>query len=333
MIESLFRLVSGVLAFFFNFTHSYGLSIMLLTICVMIVTAPLTLKSTRSMVQMQRMQPELKKLQAKYKDDREQLNVEMMAFYKENNINPLSGCVPVLMQTPIFLILYQVLRGLIERGAGTGSALGDATGRLITNGSPQRWLLTDQVFKPLHLNESTELFQSLSHSSKMKFLGVDLAITPLQSFSLGITVAIPFVILVLVMFASQWYQNRQIQGRSQGNVNPQQQMMMKFLPFMLPLFSLSFPAGLAWYYLIQGFCRIGLQSYITKSIYHPEQQRNAGLEVSGVEVERPKERSEPVSERAKAARAKQQPPPVNAPSKRGSQPRKSGAPRSKPRSK
>ena len=78
----------------------------------MVITTPFTLKGTRSMIQMQRLQPEMRKLQLKYKDDRQKLNEELMAFYKENNLNPLGGCLPLLLQTPIFIILYNVIRGL-----------------------------------------------------------------------------------------------------------------------------------------------------------------------------------------------------------------------------
>ena len=77
----------------------------------MVVLTPLTLKGTRSMMVLQALQPEMKKLQAQYKDDRQKLNEEMLKFYKENNINPLAGACPLLVQMPVFLVLYRVLRG------------------------------------------------------------------------------------------------------------------------------------------------------------------------------------------------------------------------------
>jgi YidC/Oxa1 family membrane protein insertase len=70
---------------------------------------PLTAKQAKSMLAMQRAQPEIKKLQAKFKNDRQKLNEEMMKFYKENEINPLGGCLPLLVQMPIFIALYQTL--------------------------------------------------------------------------------------------------------------------------------------------------------------------------------------------------------------------------------
>ena len=72
------------------------------------------------MIQMQRLQPEMRRLQRKYKDDRQKLNEELMAFYKENNLNPLGGCLPLLLQTPVFIILYNVIRGLTHDPAPDG---------------------------------------------------------------------------------------------------------------------------------------------------------------------------------------------------------------------
>ena len=106
----MFDLIASVLAFFYEYVfQSYGLSIILLTLAVMIVATPLTLKSTKSMLQMQRLQPELKAIQNRYKDDRPKMNEELMAFYQENGINPLGGCLPMVVQLPIFLVLFRVV--------------------------------------------------------------------------------------------------------------------------------------------------------------------------------------------------------------------------------
>jgi YidC/Oxa1 family membrane protein insertase len=271
MFEGFFSAVADLLGWFYGLTHSYGGAIVLLTIVVMVVTAPLTLKSTKSMVQLQRLSPELKALQAKYKDDREKLNQEMMAFYKANNINPMGGCLPVVVQMPVFLVLYRVLRGLIERQGGVGSGLGHIVGqRGVTGDRPPLtpWRLVDQPFKPQHLNHGSELYRSLSGSTKMNFLGMDLSITPFNSLKLGAAVAIPYLLLMALMFASQFIQNRQIQGRNTSAAATP--AAMKFLPFMLPVVSFTLPTGLGVYYFVQGLARIGLQHYITKTVYsHP----------------------------------------------------------------
>src|SRR5207237_1580404 len=77
-----------------------------------LVLYPLTVKQTKSMQAMQRLQPEIKRLQAKYKNDKQKLNEEMMKFYKENKVNPLSGCLPLILQLPLFIVLYRLIHDL-----------------------------------------------------------------------------------------------------------------------------------------------------------------------------------------------------------------------------
>ena len=95
-----------ILAFFYSIVPNVGFAIIMLTIVVRLILFPLTAKQAKSMIAMQRAQPEIKKLQAKYKNDKQKLNEEMMKFYKENSINPLGGCLPLLAQTPIFIALF-----------------------------------------------------------------------------------------------------------------------------------------------------------------------------------------------------------------------------------
>lgn len=103
-----------VLKFFYGFLGNYGLAIILLTICIKIIFWPLTQKSYKSMKGMQKLQPEMQKLREKYGNDKQRLNQEMMTFYKENKVNPMGGCLPMLIQIPVFFALYQVLLGAIE---------------------------------------------------------------------------------------------------------------------------------------------------------------------------------------------------------------------------
>jgi len=97
------------LAFFYQYLGSAGLAIIALTIVVRILMIPLTWKQTKSMIEMQRIQPKLKELQAKYKNDAEKLQQETMKFYQDNKVNPFGGCLPLLIQMPVFIALYQVL--------------------------------------------------------------------------------------------------------------------------------------------------------------------------------------------------------------------------------
>ncbi|OPY75108.1 MAG: Membrane protein insertase YidC [Syntrophorhabdus sp. PtaU1.Bin153] len=95
-------------------THNYGIDIILLTILIKIIFYPLTAKSYKSMKEMQKMQPIIVKLKEKYKDDRQKLNQEMMELYKQKGVNPMGGCLPMIIQIPVFFALYKALSGAIE---------------------------------------------------------------------------------------------------------------------------------------------------------------------------------------------------------------------------
>lgn len=103
-----------VLNFFYKFVGNYGIAIILLTVILKLIFWPLTQKSYVSMKAMQTLQPEMKKLREKFSDDKEGLNRKMMELYKEHRVNPLGGCLPMLVQIPVFFALYKVLLDTIE---------------------------------------------------------------------------------------------------------------------------------------------------------------------------------------------------------------------------
>jgi len=129
LIESLI----AVLNFFNSYVNDYGLAIILLTVAVRIVILPLTIKQTKSMYEMQKFQPKLRELQEKHKNNKEKLQQEMMKFYAEHKINPFGGCLPLLLQMPIFIALFQMIMknqellkatsfGIFELGLRPGAA-------------------------------------------------------------------------------------------------------------------------------------------------------------------------------------------------------------------
>ena len=106
----LLGLIADALGFLYDFTGDLGWAIVLLTVLIRLLMIPLTAKQTRSMHEMQRIQPKIKEIQKKYKDDKPKQQEEMMKFYQENKVNPFGGCLPLLIQMPIFIALFQVLR-------------------------------------------------------------------------------------------------------------------------------------------------------------------------------------------------------------------------------
>ncbi len=251
MFDGIFNFFAQLLAWFYDIAGSYAGAIAILTVAVNIVLAPLTLKATRASIDLQRWAPELKKIQAAHADDREAQAVAMQEFYRERNLNPLGGCLPQLVQAPIFLVLYQVMRGLFRRGDGPGDPAN---------------------FDPKYLDSccpESALNTRLEGSNEALSLGLDLSRTPLNVIQESIFKGIPYLILIGLVALSGWYQHRQIQGRNPNAsaMNPQQAMILKYLPFMLPIFSFSFATGLVIYFVVGNLWRVGLQTFITRKYY------------------------------------------------------------------
>jgi YidC/Oxa1 family membrane protein insertase len=263
-----FDLVAQAMAVIYAVTNNYALTIIGLTLIIMIIVTPLTLKGTRSMMVMQQLQPEMKKIQTQYKDDRQKLNEELLKFYKENDISPLGGCLPLLVQMPVFIVLYQVLRGLTRRASGMGFDFGWVSGQLGTGSGTSKPPSIDRVFDPAFLNHSTKMYTDLSQTNTMQAFGMDLAESASKALGQGPWHAAPYLILIAIVAVTGFVQQRQIQGRNPNQqVNPQQQMIMKIMPVFLPVISFGLPSGLVLYFAVSNLFRVGQQWFISRSIY------------------------------------------------------------------
>lgn len=264
----MFEPIAAILAFFYELVPNYAAAIAMLTLLAMIITAPFTLKGTRSMMQMQMLQPEMRRIQLKYKDDRQKLNEELMAFYRENKLNPLGGCLPLLLQAPIFMALFWIVQGLsyLPEGATT--------------------------FQPKYLDEGTRLFQDLSQVSEMRAFGVDLAESTQVALSIGFIHALPHVLAVALVAVTAYYQQRQIAGRTPGaEIPPQMKIMMRVFPAMFVVFAFVSPGALVVYFLVSNICRIGLQAYITHTLYRGDDSLGARAAAAAKEVKQLQEES------------------------------------------
>src|SRR5918998_1528535 len=207
MLNGLFELIANTLNFFYTLVPNYAIAIALLTIVVMLITTPLTLKGTRSMIEMQRLQPQIRKLQLQYKDDRQKLNEELMAFYKEHEINPVGGCLPLLIQAPVFSILFYVVQGLTREAKFVGV-------QQLVHDNFDASVVPTEGFRPKYLANDTELYQSLVGTDHMNAFGVDLSQSTSTALSDGFVHALPYIGLVAVIAFLSWYQQKQIMGRN-----------------------------------------------------------------------------------------------------------------------
>jgi len=243
----LYDFFGQILAFFYdNVVANLGVSIILLTAVVMLALFPLTAKQAKAMLAMQRVQPEIKKLQAKYKGDRQKLNEEMMKFYQENHINPLAGCLPLVVQLPIFIGLSGLLRNLQQ-----------------------------------HVPKSSSLFHDFKANAHdvQHFLGMDLS-KHATGVSGSFFSVLPYFLLVGLVVVTGFMQARQSQ-RNATQMTAQMAMITKLLPIGFGLFSLQFPSGLVLYFFIGNLWRIGQQEIILRKITGPAQR--AAIDVKGTD--------------------------------------------------
>jgi YidC/Oxa1 family membrane protein insertase len=250
--DPVYNFFGAILAFFYGIIPNLGVSIILLTILVMLVMFPLTAKQAKSMMAMQRAQPEIKKLQAKYKNDRAKLNEEMMKFYQEHKINPLAGCLPLLVQMPVFLALFRVMRDPYKH---------------IPKGSDLYAAFCTGAKGHLYINQCNLPKKGLPNPQY--FLGMDLS-QHATAVTGGFLDALPYFILVGLVVVTGFLQARQSR-RNAPNMNSQMAIVTSVLPIAFGLFSLQFPAGLVLYFLVSNTWRLGQQELIMRKITRPGQ--------------------------------------------------------------
>ncbi|MYA73103.1 MAG: membrane protein insertase YidC [Acidimicrobiaceae bacterium] len=288
MLDLIFDLAGEVLAYCYQLWPSYGMAVAGLTLVVMIIVTPLTLKGTKSMLQMQRYQPELKAIQNRNRGDRQKMNEEMMAFQQEHGISMFGGCLPLLVQMPLFLVLFRVVQGLTSRATNFGNQFGWTSGRVASDRvlDSTAFASTDRPFLPQNLPVDSDLYLRLAggegetiddRPTEMVSWGIDLSRSAQDVIGDSLVSGLPYMLLILIVLVSSLFQQKQIQGRNASAMPPQQQMLMKILPYMLPVFSFTMPAALVVYFVVSNLYRIGQQAYITRSLYRGEDSPGALL--------------------------------------------------------
>ncbi|MDR1916843.1 MAG: YidC/Oxa1 family membrane protein insertase [Synergistaceae bacterium] len=213
----------SILGLMYNVTGSYGLAIILLTIIVRLLLYPLTHKQMVSMGHMQKLQPRLKLLQEKYANDKTKLNEEMMRLYRENNVNPLAGCLPILVQLPIMILLF---------------------------GALMRFQVEDSTFFGIYLGRS--LFHGLATAMsvvppegvKAGFSDVWSGLMSNPAGLANIHFYLPSLLLTIAIIFMTWLQQR-LSGSAN---NPQMATMNVVMPVMMGFICLGLPGGILVYW-------------------------------------------------------------------------------------
>jgi YidC/Oxa1 family membrane protein insertase len=218
---------------------AWGLSIVSLVILIRICLIPLFVKQIKSTRAMQTLQPEMKKIQERYKNDKQRQSEEMMKLYKETGTNPLSSCLPILAQSPFFFALYHVLNGI---------APGDTIG-----------VINDSL---------------LASARKAHIFGAPLAAkfkdgsATVQALGATVTdVRVVTAVMIVMMSASQFYTQRQLMTKNVDTTvktpfMQQQKMLMYVFPLMFAVFGINFPVGVLVYWLTTNVWTMGQQMYV-----------------------------------------------------------------------
>jgi YidC/Oxa1 family membrane protein insertase len=260
----MFEVPASLLAWFYSWTNSYVAAIALIAVVVMLIVTPLTLKSTRGMLEMQRLAPEIRKLQNELRGDRQRLNEEMMRLYQDHKVNPMASCLPLLAQTPVFIIMFRIMIGLTYRPEGGNEAV--ATTVLRAGGASNP---TEVGFIPRYISTDSVMFQDLARQTEMTSLGLDLSLSPLQALGTNFVQGLLYAAIVVVLGGLYFFQQRMVAARAtiSPTMSPTQQKLMQYLPVFFAVFQVFFLLGLVIYYIVQAILRILQQGYITKRFY------------------------------------------------------------------
>jgi YidC/Oxa1 family membrane protein insertase len=229
ILQPLIDVFEHILTFFHDSVgFGWGMSIIAMTVVVRAAMIPLTLKQFHSMQGMQRLQPQIKALQAKYKDDRQRLNQEMMKFYQENKVNPFGSCLPLVLQMPVFISLFYMLRHDL------------------------RLDICPSINPP-----GTAHPKPCGATDAASFLGIP----DLTNKATGITL----IVLLVLYVGSQLFSSLLM---STTMVDKNQRMIMLGLPFVFVPFIIGFPAGLLVYWITTNIWTVSQQQVIKRVVGH-----------------------------------------------------------------
>lgn len=242
LFNALERFLGSALAFFYDLVPSFGVAIIFLTIAVNLIVFPLTLKQTRATRAFQQIQPEIRRLQKEHKDNPEVLQRELMRVQREAGATPGGCLLPILVQFPIWIALFRLLSNVSQIVQGV------------------------EGVTPL-IPDNSELLTAI-RAGESQFLGMQLGSTMSQGILGGLPRAIPYVLMLVLMVASQYVQTYhaqrgQVTGAGltdqQRQQQQTQQMITRIMPLFLGFISWNFPAGLALYWTTGNLFRLGQQ--------------------------------------------------------------------------
>jgi YidC/Oxa1 family membrane protein insertase len=242
IFQPLIDVFESVLKAFHSTGLSWGWSIVLLTVAVRAVLVPLTFRQIKGMVRMQSLQPQMKEIQQKYKEDKPRQQQEVMNFYRENNVNPLASCLPMVLQLPVFISLYYMLRKNLRND--------------ICHGAQVAFQKTYAATHHVSLAAAHSQTTACGKSPASHFLFIHDLTAKATGIELGILIVLYIgsqIASTLVMSAS-------------STMDPMQRRIMLFMPLVFVLFVIRFPAGLMLYWITTNLWTVAQQYSVRRYI-------------------------------------------------------------------
>lgn len=241
----MFGAIARLLAGFYALWPSYAFAIAALTAAVYLVLLPLTLRQARAMTAMQQLQPDVRALRERHKGDRQRLNRETAALYQRHGVNPAAGCLPMLVQLPVIIVMYRVIRGLTYHDPTTG------------------------VAAPRYLDHGSSLYQALQdQGGHMVSWGMDLSTSALSPHG-SLLAAVPFFLLAgVVVTVNVWQQCLSLSRVATASDRTPAQALMRITPVFIGFLAVSLPAGVTLYYLVSSAFRVG-QQHLVRRLHPP----------------------------------------------------------------
>lgn len=284
LFQGLLDGIGWVLAKTYDLVPNYGVAIILLTVLIRIVLLPLGVKQIKSMQAMQAIQPKVKEIQKKYKGNKQKAQEETMKLYKESGVNPLGGCLPLLLQFPILISMYAVLRPpevvpMPSEGAATSYEIHNnhlpvdsALFRNVVSHEGTDFLLMNLQCSAAQAGGSVPLKDNtgdpIQAGTSLAVDGRTLDVTAKSSLDCGsgVPVKAPYFAILAVMIGTTFYQQRQMSKASPaGAQSAQQQTILKIMPVMFGIFGYTFPAGLVVYWTTSNLWQIGQQAALLRA--------------------------------------------------------------------
>lgn len=264
----IYKILGEILSFIYNFTGNFGWAIIIFTILVRVCMLPLTIKQQKSMDNMQKIQPELNALQKKYQHDKDKLNQETMKLYEKYQVNPMGGCLPLLIQMPILFAIYGVIQNPITYVLKLAPSVEVLTALCQ---KPTNTQLEVVAFVTNYMDKAAEALQNANLTFDLNslvmnfnFLGLNLGYTPQENNGHYILYLIPILSIITSFMLNKLSQPKKDNSK-QDTQQQQMQTMQYIFPFMTGYFCYILPSAMGIYWIMGNILQMA-QTWLMRTI-------------------------------------------------------------------